>query len=105
MYGPLDLTVTNEAYIDGLRPEMILAIMAVSGIFARYNERCTITNAAPGDRGLKSPGNDQWVVYIRMSLLPPDLVTSVLAVAKRALGKNYEVSYEGRQMRIEYKGV
>ena len=63
IYAPF--TIKEGVKPSGLRPELMLAVLAASAVFHRHKQKFTITSISDGEHGAKSKHLIGAAVYIR----------------------------------------
>jgi len=89
--------------VQGIRPEMILAIIAAQAIFGREEEILIITSIVDGEHSVTSLHYTGCAIDIRTRNLTPVQQKAITKQLKLALGKDYEVILEKTHIHIEYQ--
>ena len=88
-----------------VKPEVLLALMVVDGIYAGYDVHTVITSISDGEHGRYSLHAFGYAVDIRTNHLPADVDKDILASQiQRRLGNMYDVVFEPNpeHIHIEY---
>jgi len=93
--------------VQGLRPEILLAIMVAEGIWLKHDIELVITSGIEGKHTRGSEHYSGAAVDIRMNNVPQILRESVVHLVANSLGDDYDVLWEGagtlgEHLHIEY---
>lgn len=89
--------------IVGIRPELLLAIMVVEGVFALRNKTLTITAVIDGTHSRGSLHYAGMAFDVRARELPPGEADEVANLIRASLGGDFDVVVEADHMHIEYQ--
>ncbi len=97
------LQIKPGAKVNGLRPEILLAVIVADGIYEQYSVKCVITEGTGGkhrEASLHYVGN---AVDLRTKSLPSHLIEPVAQQIRVALGEQYDVVVEKDHIHMEYQ--
>lgn len=89
--------------IQGVRPETVLAMVILDGIFALRHAVLTITAVIDGTHSAGSLHYAGMAFDARTRDLPPGEVQEVATLARAALGADFDVVVEPDHLHIEYQ--
>ena len=100
IYAPF--TIKENVKPLGLRPEMMLAILAASAVYHRHKQKFTITSISDGEHGAKSKHLIGSAVDIRTRDLTGDMLDIIIKEIRDALTNDYDVIPEKTHLHIEW---
>lgn len=89
--------------INGIRPELLLAIIAIDGIFTQRSQALTITAVIDGAHSRGSLHYVGMAFDARTRDLPPGEADEAANLARAALGEDFDVVVEVDHLHIEYQ--
>jgi uncharacterized protein YcbK (DUF882 family) len=88
--------------LQGVQWQMFDAAVKVEDVYSRYGHELTITSGSDGQHSAKSLHYKGLALDIRTRNVPPSQLPKIERDIKQALGKDYDVVYEGDHFHIEY---
>ena len=99
----------NTVSVKGLKPEMVIALMILRGLFDLYSLPVVVTSGSEGfdGDGVHMKGSRHYVgeaVDIRKRQVPKDLLPEFIAKMRKFLKSDFEVIDEKHHFHIETSG-
>lgn len=88
------ISIKRGARLDGLRPEMVLAVVIAGQVYESNQAELVVTEGTGGKHMVGSLHASGRAVDIRTGNVAPITLSSVVAELKRRLGENYDVVLE-----------
>lgn len=89
--------------ISGIRPELLLAVIAMDGIFSQRAKSMVITAVIDGSHSRGSLHYAGMAFDVRTRDLPINEVDEVASLARAALGADFDVVVETDHLHVEYQ--
>lgn len=93
----------SSVHIAGIRPETVLAMLAVNYVFQSYGEEAIITSVVDGKHSSKSLHYTGAAFDVRTSSFPENLLPSVVKDVRSRLGFDFDVVLEKDHMHVEFQ--
>ena len=91
--------------VQGLQPEMLLALMVAQAAFLEKAIQLVITSALDGQHSARSKHKLGYAVDLRTRDMPPgDMALNLAGKIKSALGNEYFVLLESDHIHIQFNG-
>ena len=91
--------------LEHLSPQILLGIVIVAGIYARWGADLTITVGSNGTHKVGSLHGKGDAVDLRTHNITADVRDGIYEQAKKALGENYDILLEGKDTENEHLHV
>ena len=88
---------------NGIKPEMILAVIAAKSVYDSYNYDLVITSICDGIHSKTSLHYVGYAIDLRTRHMKPEDVREVVKDIKAALTTDYDVIQETTHIHIEYQ--
>lgn len=89
--------------ISGLRPEILLAVIAAERVYAEAGHDLTITAGLDGKHMAGSLHYAGAAVDLRTRDVPADKIPGIVARLKETLAGNFDVVMEGDHIHVEFQ--
>lgn len=99
----LPLSLKRGVRARGLRPEALLGIVIVAGVYEAHGVPCVVTSITDGTHSRASLHYQGAAFDVRTHTVPPDLLGQVADACRGALGIDYDVVLEPTHMHVEYQ--
>jgi hypothetical protein len=86
----------------GIKPEMLVAIVAAESIYRKHGAELTITSCVDGQHTRASKHYSGCAFDCRTNDLPPAAITTIAADLVAALGPDFDAIKESNHIHIEY---
>ena len=96
------LSLKPGVRVLGLRPEILLFVMAAQAAYAKRGADLVITSGIEGTHSRGSEHYTGLAVDVRTSNLAPSQVTDVIAELKAALGPDFDILLEDDHLHAEW---
>lgn len=93
----------KSARIAGLKPEMVLGIMLMKGVFDKYDRDLVITSALDSSHGRGSLHFVGQALDLRTRHLQENTVGPIVSELEEALGPDFDVILEGNHIHVEFQ--
>jgi hypothetical protein len=89
--------------VAGIRPEVLLAVVAAEGVFEEAGVDLVLTACVDGKHSLGSLHYAGQVVDIRTRDVPPEMRQKLAARVRECVGEDYDMILEETHMHLEYQ--
>lgn len=89
--------------INGLKPEMVLAIFIIAGIYKDFGQELVVTSATDSKHGINSLHYVGYAIDIRTHYFEKSQVKKVASVISEKLGEQFDVIIEETHIHVEYQ--
>ena len=96
------MKIKNGVEVNGLRPEILLAIFIADGIWNKHGQELVITSCTDGKHGRGSKHYIGNAFDGRTRYFNEDEKHAILIELKNSLGEQYDVVLESDHMHIEF---
>lgn len=96
------LSLKPGVRINGLKPEILLAIQIVHSVFVANKKNCVITSCVEGQHSRGSKHYSGNAIDVRTRHLLPTEREAIEADCRESLGAEYDVVFETTHLHIEY---
>jgi len=97
------IQIKAGAQVNGIRPEILLALMVVNEVYANHGILCVITEGTGSKHGIGSLHYVGLAVDLRTRDMPGTLQVQVTDIIRERLGKQYDVVLEKDHIHIEFQ--
>ena len=97
------MSIKKGAEVNGLRPEMVIALMIAGGVYSEYDIECVLTEGSGAKHGNASLHYVGLAIDLRTRNIPANLREEIADRIRRALGEQYDVVLESDHIHIEYQ--
>jgi len=98
----MKFTLKPGVRLLGMRPELMIAILAAYSIYDDHGYNCTVTSVVDGQHSYGSAHFTGEGVDIRTRNVPGDELQVIRKEIAKALGKEFDVVLESDHLHIEY---
>jgi len=97
------MKIKEYVNLTGIRPEMLIALMAAQEAYRKRSAEVIITSALDGQHSATSLHYAGCAVDLRTRHLRGTQAQEIADELNAALGQQYDVIYEGNHIHIEYQ--
>ena len=99
------MKLKEDVILQGLRPEMLIAVIVCNDVYAKYGEELVITSAVDSKHSAKSLHYSGCAIDIRTRFFEFDEVSLVAADIRGRLTEDFDVVVESDHIHIEYQPI
>ncbi len=96
------LAIKMGVALQGLHPEMLVALQVAEGVYAEYGTQCVVTGAKDGKHGRGSLHYKGYAVDLRTRTVPEVMREAVAGVLRERLGAEFDVVLESDHIHVEF---
>lgn len=89
--------------LTGIRPEMIIAVIAASALFEREGVDCIITSGIDGKHSVTSLHYTGAALDFRTKHVSREAANRISHHLRHALGRDFDVIHESTHIHVEYQ--
>lgn len=97
------LFIKSNAEVNGLKTEMLLALIIADQVYTKYDRECVLTEGTGGKHGFGSLHYVGYAIDLRTRDMSEETAKMVTAQIKKALGAQYDVVLESNHIHIEFQ--
>lgn len=97
------MQIKTGVKLNGVKPEIILAIIVIETIYSKWGKELVITEATGGKHGRASLHYVGLAIDIRTNYFTDEEKELVARDLREALGENYDVIVEASHIHIEFQ--
>lgn len=96
------LRIKRGVRLEGLQPQMTVALQVAEGLYRKYGEDCVVTSGTDGRHSVGSLHHCGRAVDLRNRTIPAAKRGQLVADLQDALGPEYDVLGEDDHVHVEY---
>lgn len=97
------IKIKEGAKLNGLQPQMVIALVVASAVYSSYNVDCVLTEGTGGKHGRGSLHYIGNAIDLRTRDLGVSVRSRVADEIREALGEQYDVVLESDHIHIEFQ--
>lgn len=97
------IEIKEEVKVNGLRTEILLAIVLADRVYSNYGISCVLTEVTGGKHGRASLHYVGLAVDLRTRDMSSGMAEEIVQELKKALGFQYDVVLEKDHIHIEFQ--
>ena len=97
------MIIKEGVKINGLQPQMILAIFIIAGVYEDFGQELVITSATDSIHGKNSLHYVGYAIDIRTNFFEKSVIPKVAHAISEKLGEQFDVIVEETHIHVEYQ--
>lgn len=97
------MQIKTGVKLNGIKPEIVLAIIIIETIYSKWDKELVITEATGGKHGRASLHYAGLAIDIRTNYFTNEEKQLVARDLREALGENYDVVVETSHIHVEFQ--